>query len=169
MPLSALLPFHKVMPMRIDFYHLQKSTLDQVLPVLVEKVYTSGKRLLIKTVLAERADYINTLLWTYKPDSWLPHGTQTDGFETEQPVFITAAEGNLNKAEMIMLTDGGTFEEIQSFERCLNLFNGHDEAAVQSARDLWKSVVHAGCEAYYWQQNDNGKWEMKASKVPEKE
>lgn len=155
--------------MRIDFYHLQKSTLDQALPALVEKVYASGKRLLIKTALPERVDYLNTLLWTYKPDSWLPHGTQTDGFEAEQPVLITSAESNLNKAEMIMLTDGGTFEEIRTFQRCLNLFNGHDEVAVQNARQLWKDVVQEGCEAYYWQQNDAGKWEMKASKVPEKE
>ena len=154
--------------MRVDFYHLQKSTLEQALPVLTEKVYATGKRLLIKTGMSEQAEYISSLLWTYKPDSWLPHGTQSDGFETEQPVFITAAEDNPNHAEMIMLTDGGTIEEIQSFERCLDLFNGYDEAAVQNARNLWKAVVDAGNEAYYWQQNDAGKWEMKASKVPEK-
>ena len=154
--------------MRVDFYHLQQSTLEQTLPVLVEKVYAAGKRLLIKTEMAEKADYINTLLWTYKPDSWLPHGSKADGFESEQPVLITVEDDNANKAKMIMLTDGGTIEEIQSFERCLNLFNGYDEAAVQKARALWKAVVDAGHEAYYWQQNDAGKWEMKASKVPEK-
>lgn len=154
--------------MRIDFYHLQLSTLEQVLPVLAQKVYTTGKKLLIKTDLPEKADFINSLLWTYDPDSWLPHGTSADGFETEQPVFISADLNNPNHAEMIMLTDGGTIEEISSFERCLNLFNGHDEAAVQSARELWKAAVQNGFEAYYWQQNDNGKWEMKASKIPEK-
>ncbi|MBO4520493.1 MAG: DNA polymerase III subunit chi [Alphaproteobacteria bacterium] len=154
--------------MRVDFYHLQQSTLEQTLPVLAEKVYASGKRLLIKTEMAEKADYINTLLWTYKPDSWLPHGSETDGFEAEQPVLITSEENNSNQAEMIMLTDGGTVEEICAFERCLNLFDGHDDAAVQKARNLWKAVVDAGHEAYYWQQNDAGKWEMKASKIPEK-
>jgi len=151
--------------MRVDFYHLQKSTLEQTLPVLAEKVYATGKRLLIKTGMPEQADYLNTLLWTYRPDSWLPHGTTADGFEAEQPVFITTAEDNPNHAEMVMLTDGGTIEEVSPFERCLNLFNGHDDAAVQNARELWKAAVDAGCEAYYWQQNDAGKWEMKASKT----
>lgn len=154
--------------MRVDFYHLQKSTVEQTLPVLAEKVYATGKRLLIRTDLIERAEHFNALLWTYKPDSWLPHGTQTDGFESDQPVFITAADDNPNHAEMIMLTDGGEIGEILSFERCLNLFDGHDETAVQNARKLWKNVVQSGHEAYYWQQNDAGKWEMKASKVPEK-
>ena len=35
-------------------------------------------------------------------------------------------------------------------------------------RRVTKAVVAADFEAYYWQQGDNGKWEMKASKVPEK-
>lgn len=154
--------------MRVDFYHLQKSTLDQTLPVLAEKVVAAGKRLLIKTGMTEEAEHLNTLLWTYRPDSWLPHGTISDGFEADQPVFITDGEDNPNKADMVMLTNGGTIEEIASFERCLNLFNGNDEEAVQNARILWKAVIQAGNEAYYWQQNDAGKWEMKASKVPEK-
>ena len=119
--------------MRVDFYHLQKSSLEQALPMLAEKVYATGKRLLIKTELNEKAEYLNTLLWTYRPDSWLPHGSESDGNETDQPVLITTRNGNLNQAEMVMLVDGGTVEEIQSFERCLNLFNGHDETAVQQA------------------------------------
>lgn len=151
--------------MRVDFYHLQKSSLEQALPALAEKAYAAGKRLLIKTDLAEKAEYLNTLLWIYRPDSWLPHGSEADGYEAEQPIFITAKEDNANKAEIIMLTDGGILEEIQSFERCLNIFNGDDEAAVQKARVLWKEVVQAGHEAYYWQQNDVGRWEMKVSKT----
>lgn len=154
--------------MRVDFYHLQKSSLDQVLPLLAGKVYSTGKRLLIKTDLPEKAEHINTLLWTYDPDSWLPHGTISDGFEADQPVFITDGESNPNDAEIVMLTNGGSIEDVSAFERCLNLFDGNDESAVQGARVLWKAVVNAGHEAYYWQQNDAGKWEMKASKVPEK-
>lgn len=151
--------------MRVDFYHLQHSTLDQVLPVLAQKAYETGKRLLIRTDLPELAEHLNTLLWTYKPDSWLPHGTETDGDAAEQPVFITTRDDNPNGAEMVMLTAGGAVEEIAAFDRCFNLFDGRDETAVQRARELWKAVVDAGFEAYYWQQNDAGKWEMKASRT----
>lgn len=151
--------------MRVDFYHLQKSTLDQVLPVLVEKAYASGKRVLIKTDLEEKAGYLDTLLWTYKPDSWLPHGTRTDGAETEQPVLISTQGDNPNKADIVILVDGGTAEEIKSFDRCLNIFDGRDEVALSQARNLWKEVVNAGCTANYWQQNETGKWELKVSKT----
>lgn len=154
--------------MRVDFYHLQKSSIEQVVLVLVEKAYATGKRLLIKTELIEKARYLDNLLWGYDPDSWLPHGSNGEGNEQDQPILITTQDMNLNQAEMIMLVDGGDIEEIRSYERCFNLFDGHDENAVQNARNLWKEVIAAGFEAYYWQQNDHGKWEMKASKVSEK-
>lgn len=153
--------------MRVDFYHLLNSPLDKVLPTLAERVYALDKRLLIKTSLIEQAEYVNTLLWTYRNDSWLPHGTENDGNEADQPVFITTQDVNPNGASVIMLLDGGTVDEISGFERCLNLFNGRDEGSVQAARELWKAVVAAGFEAYYWQQDERGKWEMKASKLPE--
>lgn len=151
--------------MRVDFYHLQTTTLDKVVPVLAERVAGTGKRLLIKTI-AERAAFLDSLLWTYRPDSWLPHGVAGEGFESEQPVLITSDGGNANSAAMIMLTDGGTLDEIKGFERCLNIFDGNSGEAVAAARLFWKAVVAAGFEAYYWAQNDAGKWEMRASKLP---
>lgn len=153
--------------MRVDFYHLQRSTLEQALPKLASLCYSRGLRLLIKTSLSDRAEHLNGLLWTFDPNSWIPHGSEKDGNETEQPVFITTGEANPNGATVVMLTEGGALDEIRPFERCLNLFDGRDEEAVQKARELWKAVVAEGFEAYYWQQNDRGQWEMKASKVPE--
>lgn len=152
--------------MRVDFYHLQTTTLDKVAPVLAERVVGTGKRLLVKTI-AERAAFLDSLLWTYRSDSWLPHGVAGEGFETEQPVLITSADGNANNAAVVMLTDGGTIDEIKGFERCLNVFDGRNDEAVAAARLFWKAVVAAGFEAYYWAQNAAGKWEMKASKLPE--
>ena len=119
--------------------------------------------------MEDRAEYLNGLLWTYDANSWLPHGTQKDGYDAEQPVYITSAENNPNNATVVMLTDGGSFDEIKTFERCLNIFDGNDEDAVIQARKLWKSAVEARAEAYYWQQSADGRWEMKASKVPEEE
>lgn len=151
--------------MRVDFYHLQTTTLDKVVPVLAERVAGTGKRLLIKT-MAEQAAHLDSLLWTYRPDSWLPHGVAGEGFESEQPVLIASDGENANRADIVMLTDGGTLDEIKGFERCLNIFDGNSAESVAAARLFWKSVVAAGFEAYYWAQNDAGKWEMKASKLP---
>lgn len=62
--------------MRVDFYHLQTQTLDDVLPKLLEKAYASGQKILVKIGTNERVEFINSLLWTYEESSFLPHGSK---------------------------------------------------------------------------------------------
>ncbi len=155
--------------MRVDFYHLQIAPLEKVLPVLVEKAYQSGQRILIRTQDESKASFLETLLWTYKPESWLPHGCDTGAEPSNQPILISSSGENLNQADIVLLTNGATLEEIKGFKRCLNLFDGHNAHAVQEARELWKATVSKGFEAYYWQQNQAGRWEMKTKNSSKKE
>jgi len=52
-------------------------------------------------------------------------------------------------------------EEVQTMERVCVIFDGHDGAAVQVAREQWKTLTQAGCAAQYWSQ-ESGRWEIKA-------
>ena len=91
---------------RVDFYHLQRAPLEQVLPKLCEKAYATGKRIKILLGTEERVEFINSLLWTYNEESFLPHGSKKDGFAEEQPIFISANEDNANNASLLILADG---------------------------------------------------------------
>lgn len=147
---------------RIDFYHLQRQTLDEVLPKLLQKAYSTGKRILLKTS-PETVESINTYLWTFNDESFLPHGSRKDGFAAEQPIWITDTDENANSAEFLFLINNAEVEcEIaQKFERVFNLFDGNSEVALNQARKLWKKYKTAEFEVYYWQQNLSGLWEQK--------
>ena len=56
---------------RVDFYHLQKKTLEDVLPLLLQKAYSTGKRVKIKVGTEERVEFLNSLLWTFNDESFL--------------------------------------------------------------------------------------------------
>lgn len=148
---------------RIDFYHLQKAPLEQILPKLCEKAYATGKRIKILLGNAERVEFINSLLWTYSEESFLPHGSKRDGFAEEQPIFISADETNENNALLIILADGAQIavEKLDAYERVLNIFDGNDETALNNARAYWKEIKSLGGELHYWQQNANGSFEQK--------
>lgn len=148
---------------RIDFYHLQKAPLEQVLPKLCEKAYATGKRIKILLGNAERVEFINSLLWTYSEESFLPHGSKRDGFAEEQPIFISADEVNENNAVLLILADGAQInvEKLSAYERVLNIFDGNDEMALNNARAYWKEIKTLGGELHYWQQNANGSFEQK--------
>lgn len=149
---------------RIDFYHLQKQTLEQVLPKLVEKAYATGKNIKIKVGNEARVEFINSLLWTYSDESFIPHGSKKDGFAKEQPIWLSSEDDNPNQAEMLFLVDGAAIElsEIKNFERIFNIFDGNVEESLQQARLFWKELSATEEEKNYFQQDENGRWNKKA-------
>lgn len=149
---------------RIDFYHLQKQTLENVLPKLLEKAYATGSRIKIKVGNEARVEFLNALLWTYNDESFIPHGSKKDGFAKDQPIWLSSDDDNPNQAEMLFLVDGARFDlsQAENFSRIFNIFDGNDEDSLQQARAFWKEVAAAGVEKNYFQQDDSGRWNKKA-------
>ena len=148
---------------RFDFYHLQKTPLEQVLPKLCEKAYSTGKRIKILVGNDERVEFLNSLLWTYSEESFLPHGSKKDGFADQQPIFISSSDDNENNAELLILVDGAmpSLDILKAYERVLNIFDGNDETSLNNSRDYWKMIKSTDGELHYWQQKDNGTFEQK--------
>ncbi|MEO1264581.1 MAG: DNA polymerase III subunit chi, partial [Pseudomonadota bacterium] len=72
------------------FYHLEHSALEQVLPSLLEKSRARGWRCLVHAGSEDRAEAIDAQLWTYRDESWLPHGRETDAATApRQPILVT--------------------------------------------------------------------------------
>ena len=149
---------------RIDFYHLQKQNLEDVLPKLVEKAYATGSKIKIKVGNEARVEFINSLLWTFDEEAFIPHGSKKDGFAKEQPIWLSSEDDNPNQAEMLFLVDGAKFNlSIENnYSRIFNIFDGNNEESLQQARDFWKEVSALGIEKNYFQQDDSGKWNKKA-------
>lgn len=148
---------------RIDFYHLKRQTLEEVLPKLLQKAYATGNRIMLK-LPPEKVEEINTFLWTYNDESFLPHGSKKDGFADEQPIWLTDGDNNANNAQFLFLACGAqsSVEQSGAFERVFNVFDGNDESALEQARQQWKTYKDAGFDVHYWQQTEAGVWEQKA-------
>jgi len=145
----------------IGFYHLQRSTLEQALPRLLEKVLETGGRAVVKASSDERVEALAAHLWTYDDRSFLPHGSEADGFAEEQPIWLTKQDENPNNAGFLILTDGASSERVGDYDRCLELFDGNDSAAVAAARARWTAYKAAGHGVTYYQQNPGGGWEKR--------
>ena len=148
---------------RVDFYHLQKQSLEEVLPKLLEKAYSSGKKTLVKIGSEERVSFLNGALWTYSEQSFLPHGCKKDGNAEFQPIWLTSEDENPNNAELLFLVDGAKSDihDIERFIRIFNIFDGQSEEAIAEAREFWKKMKNAGHECHYWQQTPTGNWQEK--------
>jgi DNA polymerase-3 subunit chi len=146
----------------VGFYHLTVTPLEKALPRLLERVLEGGHRALVLAGSPERVADLDATLWTYDPGSFLPHGTARDGRPERQPIYLTAAAENPNGADVLVVVDGATPAAIEGFDRCLDLFDGADPAALAAARERWKAHKAAGRAAVYYQQGEGGRWEKKA-------
>jgi len=147
------------------FYHLERRSLEDVLPGLVEKSLARGWRAAIKTDSAERSDALDTLLWTYDDQSFLPHAQQGDGDAAAQPVLITVEDGNPNAAEIFFYVGGaapGDWQSLSGLARVVLLFDGRDAEALAQARASWKEAKAAGHDVTYWKETPGGKFEKQS-------
>lgn len=144
------------------FYHLERSSLDQVLPELLEKTLSRGWRALVRTSERDRMDHLDGWLWAYRDDSFLPHGPDTEPLADRQPILLTTSADNANQAQALFLIDGAEPGDIAAFERCIVLFDGRDDSALAGARRRWSAFKAAGHPVSYWQQGEARGWEKKA-------
>jgi DNA polymerase-3 subunit chi len=145
--------------MQVDFYHLTRQPLEQVLPRIAERVTEGGGRLLIVAESETRRDALDNLLWTYAPESFLAHGQAGDG-EGDQPILLAPAVNPANGARNIALVDGIWHDEALGFDRAFHFF---DEDRIRDARAAWKALADKpGIERRYWKQTDAGRWEQAA-------
>ena len=145
------------------FYHLQGQKLEGVLTPLIEKSLDRGWRVAVQGNDEERIEALDSHLWTYRDDGFLPHGTWREAEAAQQPVLLTVNGTNPNSATVRFLIDGaGLPEDAEAYQRIVLVFDGDNDEAVARARGFWSEAKTKGFEATYWQPDDNGRWVKKA-------
>jgi DNA polymerase-3 subunit chi len=140
--------------MLVDFYHLTATSIERVLPRICEKLLADKERLLI---VAEPGllGQLDTHLWSYSRDSFLPHGRHDGAAPGDQPILLSPEPEPLNGARNIALADGRWRDEALTFERAFYFF---DSAHIDEARQSWRALKDkAEVECRYWKQVE-GKW-----------
>ncbi len=143
------------------FYHLTAHPLERALPNLLERTLEKGWRAVVRAGSAERVDALDSVLWTYRDESFLPHGTMSAGNPEEQPVYLTSGSEIPNEADVLFVVDGADTDDFTTATRTIVMFDGADEEAVAFARTQWKRAA-ASVTATYWRQDGSGRWEKAA-------
>lgn len=144
------------------FYHLRAVTVESVLPSLLEKSLQRGWRVVVQATTEERADALDSHLWTFRDDSFLPHATWRVADAAQQPILLVVDDGNPNGAKIRFLIDGaGLPPDSASYERLVLVFNGDDDEAVAQARAAWTASKAQGFEVIYRQMDETGRWQQR--------
>lgn len=140
----------------IRFYHTADRSVLSILPELLQKALANGQPILVRAADAAQAQMFDDELWTFAPDSFLPH-SQKDG----SPITVTYTESKT--APIIFATPDVMSDVGEDIELCCIMFDGREGEQVAKARTLWKFYKSDNAHNLtYWQQDISGKWEKKA-------
>ena len=136
--------------MRADFYYLTRVPLEKALPAIAERILANGERLVIVAEDDTLLTRIDGLLWSYKPEGFLPHGREGD-----QPILLSTDAGG-TVAQNIALIDGLWRDAACDFARAFYFF---DSQSIEGARTAWRRLAdRSEVERHYWKQDDSGRW-----------
>jgi DNA polymerase-3 subunit chi len=142
------------------FYHLQRQPIERVLPTLLEKSLERGWRVVVQAASDERIEALDAQLWTYRDESFLPHGTAREAEAREQPILLTVGADNPNGAAVRFLIDGAPVPaDAETYQRIVLMFDGDDPDAVTAARERWGEAKAKGFAVTYWQADAEGRWQ----------
>jgi DNA polymerase-3 subunit chi len=144
------------------FYHIEHTALDAAIAPLIEKCLERKWRVVV-VGHEETLERLNKGLWTYREDSFLPHG-RSRADAANQPVLLSTEAVGANGAKVALLLDGSDILS-EEFERVIVVFDGGDETARAKARQQYKAATDGGVAARYFQQERGGSW--KEFKRPE--
>jgi DNA polymerase III subunit chi len=144
----------------ILFYHLRGQSIEAVLPPLLAKSLERGWRVVVQAASEERIEALDAHLWTFRDDSFLPHGTWRDPDSSRQPILLTVNEDNPNAAMVRFLVDGVPVPfDAGAYERIVLIFDGADPDSVANARARWTEAKQNGFAVTYWQADERGRWQ----------
>ncbi|TKW68467.1 MAG: DNA polymerase III subunit chi [Paracoccus denitrificans] len=144
------------------FYHLTRSNAENLLPQLIGKALAAGWRVELRGPERSRLEALDKVLWM--DDGFLPHGLAGGAHDARQPVLLREndAPPAANTPDCLMVLDGAsiTAEEAKAVSRSCIIFDGNDPAALERARESWRSLTSSGVVAEYWSEAD-GRWQKK--------
>lgn len=147
------------------FFHLTRSTAEDVVRLNVTRALGLGWRVVIRSPDRQALERLDEGLWLHPEDSFLPHGLAGGPQDADQPVLLTQDAAIPNGARALLALDGAEVSaaEVAALDRAWIVFDGADPAALETARAQWRQLTGAGADAEYWSEA-SGRWQMQTAK-----
>jgi DNA polymerase-3 subunit chi len=139
-----------------DFYILKEAEDEQRFFVacrLTEKAMAQGLKVYIHTASEQSAQDLDDLLWSFKPESFIPHtivGLEDNMDDEEIPVLI-GYEGNASTKGQLLINLCDQVPDVhENFDRIAEIVPNREEAKAIS-REHWNTYKTLGFELKHHQ------------------
>ena len=136
-----------------DFYELVSPRWETEICDRVAALAAEGVRIYLRADSQARAHRIQELLWTFRDDSFVPHGLWQGEQGCDEPVAVGWLDGNPNGARVLVLCCSGVPPELAAqtrvFSRLVDFVPKRDAGETQAARERYRTLSQAGIPVEY--------------------
>ena len=105
---------------------------------IAEENHARGSRLQIIALDQEQAERLDDLLWTFKPDSFVPHGLWVASLdEPDQPVVITTRKEQVPGMDSLLMMGYCEVDLVSRFSHVVHLVVADNQERLDSSRRYW--------------------------------
>ena len=129
---------------RVGFYVVQAAGEDQRLRVaarLVDKAFGAGHRIYINAASETQARTLDELLWSFRPESFLPHGANGD--EDSELIAIGWGQEPVNHDDLLVNLQLDIPPFFSRFRRVAEVVT-QDPASLEALRQSWRFYKERG-------------------------
>ena len=129
----------------VIFVEVTASRMEMRACELAGHTYAQGDRLQIIAIDEEQAARLDDLLWTYKPDNFVPHGLWKGmGCESDQSVIITTRKERLPGTTSLLTMDYCPVKIVRQFSKVIHVVVVDNQERLEASRLYWTQLKEAG-------------------------
>ncbi len=130
---------------RVDFYVLKSDTGSRhgIACRLVEKVNDQGRRIYIHTGSQAEAEHLNRLLWTFRENSFIPHGIVGLVDQAVTPVLLGHGPAPEQEQDVLINLAPEVPEFFSRFSRLAEIIDS-DQQVKESGRQRYRFYKERG-------------------------
>ena len=119
------------------FYKTSNFRVDETFYVLVQKALEKNLNSVVIFETKEALKDISSMLWSKKPESFLPHSIERDNLSNDSPIYLTTREENPNKSQIIFSPEGALVKKSKNWKRCIYIFDHDDISSFDRLKEYY--------------------------------
>jgi DNA polymerase IIIc chi subunit len=149
---------------KVYFYNSSQRDIIADISWLTEKLYKERNRIVVYCKDQETVELINTFLWSYKEDVFIPHSVEKNEQSIIDPVLITTEVDQNHNYNVLLAINGVLINEKDwlNFSTVYYFFDNKENKEKENARLMWKSFSALDITCKYWVNKEN-KWVLARS------
>ena len=129
----------------VHFMEVREKRLEERACEISERLYARGERVQVAAANKEQARRLDNLLWTFRPDSFVPHrileGRDDD---PDVPVVITIGDAQILGNRHLLMLDYHRLEAVSQFAHAIHFVVIDNEERLAASRQYWVQLRDAG-------------------------